>query len=131
VSEESRTIDPQTAYVALAADGHAQVYPGGDEFWSQPEGRLERIGEHWLVSEYSFDADWPTWEMHPEADEFVYLLEGEADMLLELAAGPRIVRLSDRGAVVVPRNIWHTAKIRRACRMLHVTMGKGTQTRPA
>jgi mannose-6-phosphate isomerase-like protein (cupin superfamily) len=91
---------------------------------------LERLGSHWLVSEYTFDADWPNWEMHPAADEIVYLLSGEAELLLELPSGLQTVHLLDRGAVVVPRGVWHTAKVPRPSRMLHVTMGRGTESRP-
>lgn len=38
--------------------------------------------------------------------------------------------LKDRGAIVIPKGIWHTAKIKKPCRMLHITMGQGTQLRP-
>ena len=35
-----------------------------------------------------------------------------------------------RGAVVVPKGVWHTAKVLAPSRMLFVTMGAGTQHRP-
>ena len=59
-------------------------------------------GEGWLVSEFEFMADWPSWEMHPEGDEFVYLLSGEVELTLELPGGLQKVPLRGRGAVVVP-----------------------------
>ncbi|KQW40536.1 cupin [Rhizobacter sp. Root404] len=125
-------LNPQHDYVHLAADGSATALPGGDAFWHLAAAESARYGAGWLVSEYEFVADWPTWEMHPEGDEFVYLLSGEVDLLLETPAGLQSVTLAGRGAVVVPRGVWHTAKVRVApSRMLHVTRGGGTQVRPA
>jgi hypothetical protein len=103
-------LDPSHTYVYLAADGTATSLPGGDSFWSLPEPQIESYGRGWLVSEFECAGDWPSWEMHPLADEFVYLLSG---------------------AVVVPKGVWHTAKVLAPSRMLHLTMGGGTQHRPA
>ena len=124
-------IDPTDTYLVLDAHGRATALPGGPAFWSRPEGELDAIGRDWLVTEFVFDSDWPNWEMHPLADEVVYLLEGEARLILELPEGPQEHLLRGRGAVVVPRGVWHTARTATRCRMLHLTMGLGTQSRPA
>jgi mannose-6-phosphate isomerase-like protein (cupin superfamily) len=124
-------IDPSHTYVHLAADGAATSLPGGEAFWSLPDAQLDRHGQSWLISEFECASDWPSWEMHPHADEFVYLLSGTANMLLELPDGVQSVALHGRGAVVVPRGVWHTAKVSAPSRMLFVTMGAGTQHRPA
>jgi hypothetical protein len=123
--------DPRATYVFLGADGQARELPGGAAFWSLPESELAGLGHGWLVSEYEFSADWPTWEMHPNGDEFVYLLSGSADLLLERPEGLATLPLRGAGAVVVPRGVWHTAKIHAPSRMLHVTLGSGTETRAA
>ena len=125
------SLNPQDTYILLGADGAAELLPGGDQFWQLPEVDFGRCGDGWLVSEYFFEHDWPSWEMHPNADEFVYLLSGAATLHLEQAGGVRIVALAGSGAVIVPRGIWHTAKVTSPCRMLHITRGAGTQTRPA
>ena len=122
-------IDPRQTYVHLASDGAATELPGGDAFWAMPENEMDAFGRGWLVAEFAFDADWPNWEMHPDADEFVYLLSGSADLLLERPEGIQSVALRERGAVVVPRGVWHTATVHAPSRMLHVTMGSGTQHR--
>ena len=96
-----------------------------------PEADMERYGNGWLVSEFEFAADWPNWEMHPNADEFVYLLSGAVEVHLEETQGLRKIALSGSGAIVVPRGVWHTAKVTAPSRMLHVTRGAGTQLRPA
>ena len=125
------SINPQQTYVHLALDGTATRLPGGEAFWALPGAEIERYGHGWLVSEFEFTSDWPSWEMHPNADEFVYLLSGSIALLLEQPDGVHTVSIQGSGAVVVPRGIWHTAKIRQPSRLLHVTLGAGTQTRPA
>ena len=124
-------LNPQRTYVHLAEDGVATELPGGEEFWSMPQAEMERYGNGWLVSEFEFASDWPNWDMHPNADEFVYLLSGSVEMHLEQQDGLRKVALNGSGAVVVPRGVWHTAKVTAPSRMLHVTRGAGTQLRPA
>ena len=69
--------------------------------------------------------------MHPNGDEFVYLLSGSVELLLEGAAGVKSLSMPGTGAVIVPRGVWHTAKVHAPSRMLHVTLGAGTETRPA
>lgn len=123
--------DPSDTYVLLTPEGAAQTLPGGEPFWSRPETELDRLGQDWLVSEFECSSDWADWEMHPTGDELVYLLSGEAVLLLERPAGIEKVRLGGRAAVVVPRGVWHTAKVSAPSRMLFVTMGRGTQHRPA
>lgn len=124
------SIDPVQTYVLLAADGRGTPVPGGDAFWSRPEAELEAFGKDWLVSEFVCDGDWPNWEMHPQADEFVYLLSGEAIFQLQGDDGITSIPLRGRGAVLVPKGVWHTAKVTAASRILTVTLGGGTQHRP-
>jgi mannose-6-phosphate isomerase-like protein (cupin superfamily) len=125
------TIDPQDRYVHLDAEGRASVLPGGEAFWSLPESELERFGNGWLVTEYTFTADWSNWEMHPAGDELVYLLSGDLAFLIDLPEGLQSTRLTGRGALLVPRGTWHTAKVLAPSRVLFVTSGAGTQHRPA
>ena len=125
------SFDPAETYVHLTAAGSAQPIPGGERFWSLPEAELDRFDGGWLITEFECASDWTNWEMHPEGDEFVYLLSGEAVLMLEQPVGVSKVPLSGRAAVVVPRGVWHTARVSRPSRMLFVTRGRGTQHRPA
>ncbi|HEY4367463.1 MAG TPA: hypothetical protein VGN07_09560 [Steroidobacteraceae bacterium] len=125
------SLNPQQTYVHLAQDGAATELSGGDEFWRMPAAEMDRYSGGWLISEFEFSSDWPTWEMHPNADEFVYLLSGSVELLLEEPTGVRKIALHGSGAVVVPRGVWHTAKVAVRSRMLHVTRGDGTEVRPA
>jgi mannose-6-phosphate isomerase-like protein (cupin superfamily) len=130
-AEVCMSFDPSQTYVLLAPDGSAVELPGGATFWSRPRPELEGFGQAWLVSEFEFSADWSSWEMHPHADEFVYLLDGAVLFQLQGEAGVIDIPLQGRGAVVVPRGVWHTAKVSVPSRMLFVTLGSGTEHRPA
>jgi hypothetical protein len=123
-------LDPQQTYVHLADDGPARSVPD-ESFWQLPPAELDAFGKGWLISEFSFTQDWPNWEMHPHGDEFVYLLAGSVELLLERDSGVETIVLEGSGAVVVPRGVWHTARVRLPSRMLHVTRGEGTENRPA
>ena len=114
----------------LGGSGVASEIPGGQAFWSLPAEKMAALGGEWLISESEFTSDWSTWEMHPSGDEFVYLLSGSVELLLEGAAGVKSLFLRGPGATIVPRGVWHTAKVHAPSRMLHVTLGAGTETRP-
>ncbi|UAN00941.1 MULTISPECIES: cupin domain-containing protein [Achromobacter] len=124
-------IDLTSHYVYLDAAGAAATVTGGDAFWSQSPEDLEQYGRGWLVSEYEFAADWPQWEMHPGADEVVRLMSGAAELHLEWPTGIQIVKMLAGDAYVIPKGAWHTVKVIEPCRMLHITMGAGTQHRLA
>ena len=124
-------LNPEDTYVHLAVDGKAQTTPGGAEFWSLPPDELCKFDQGWLISEFVCTEDWSNWEMHPQGDEFVYLLSGDIELMLELPTGTTSERITGCGARIVPRNVWHTAKVFSPSRMLFVTRGEGTQHRAA
>lgn len=101
----------------------------GEGFYEKLDTDFNGFRGHTLVQRFSFDKDWGMWEMHPNGDEIVYLLSGSADfVLLEANGSERIVRLDKpNSAVVVPRNIWHTARPHEPTSMLFITPGEGTQ----
>lgn len=122
--------DPEDTYVLLTADGASRTAPGGDAFWSLPPDVSAAFDDGWLISEFVCAHDWTNWEMHPDGDEFVYLLSGDLEFLLELPSGVASQRLTGRGATIVPRGTWHTAEVFAPSRLLFVTRGAGTQHRP-
>lgn len=82
---------------------------------------------HALIQRFDFETPWPTWEVHPEGDEFVYLLSGDTDFLLRIEGADQTVRVDTPGQfVVVPRGTWHTARPHAPTSMLFVTPGAGT-----
>lgn len=119
-----------TTFVALDDACGARPLPVNADFWDAlMNGRLGQFSR--LLSFFAYEKDWDTWERHPAGEEFVCVLEGEVDLLLEQDGVRRTVTLNQPGAyVLVPKNTWHTAKVRRPCRMLFITPGEGTENRP-
>lgn len=82
---------------------------------------------HELIALFEFQQDWPSWEIHPNGDEIVVLLSGRATFVLKLEYGKREIALQQPGdSVIVPRGVWHTARIDVPTRMVFITPGEGT-----
>lgn len=134
------TIDLAQNYLLLQPEGSANLLPGGRDFWTQlmsgtpadPGIGTLMASEHGrLLSVLIMDADWANWEMHPAGDEILFMLDGRATFLLELADGVREIELIPGRALVMPRGVWHTAKVSRLARLLAITAGHGTQHKSA
>ncbi|MGI9203230.1 MAG: cupin domain-containing protein [Woeseiaceae bacterium] len=125
---ESATIESTFVVInpALQAEGVAVT----NTLFSELEQQYDNFKGHMLISSFSFDEDWPTWEMHPHGDEFVCLLSGDVELLLRGPAGEQKVRLRSPGSfVIVPKNTWHKAKVNSPAKMIFVTPGQGTENR--
>lgn len=134
------TLDLVQNYVLLEPNGSAITLPGAGEFWRQmmsghatdPGIRQLMASENGrLLSVLSLAADWPNWEMHPAGDEILFMLEGKATFLLDLPQGVKEVDLGAGRSFVMPKGVWHTAKVSEPGRMLVITAGAGTQHRAA
>jgi mannose-6-phosphate isomerase-like protein (cupin superfamily) len=84
-----------------------------------------------LLSVSSMDADWTNWEMHPAGDEILFMLKGKATFVMDLSEGLREVALSAGRLLVIPKGVWHTARVNEPAGLLSITAGSGTQHRPA
>lgn len=109
-----------------------------DAFIEKNDNTLyERIGQkyegfrgHDLIAGYEFTSDWNTWEVHPKGDEIVLLLSGKITFLLRLPDGEESITLDEPGSyIIVPKGIWHTAKINVKSKLLFITPGEGTQNK--
>lgn len=131
MDDNAGPFDITSTFVALDDASHARPLPVTESFWPDLiAGRLGPVSR--LISSFAFDEDWQSWERHPAGEEFVCLIEGEVELVLERDGVQSRVVLSKPGAyVLVPPNTWHTAKVRRPSRMIFVTAGEGTENRPA
>jgi len=119
-----------STFAVLGPDLRVTPVPVTPGVYEELDARFDGFKSHVLVSLFAFDADWPTWEIHPAGDEIVVLLSGRATLHLKTVEGERQAALSEPGSyVVVPRNTWHTAKIAEQTRMLFITPGEGTENR--
>lgn len=51
-------------------------------------------------------------------------------LILDEPGGRRTLELRERGAVIVPRGVWHTAHVHRPSEALFITPGEGTENKP-
>lgn len=70
------------------------------------------------------------WEMHPSGDEFLHLIEGELEVVLDRPGEGARLTLTQGEAVVVPRGVWHRLLLRQPSALMFVTPGGGTRMRP-
>ncbi len=116
--------------VIVDAGFNAESVRVTETLWSDIDERYGNFAGNSLISSFTFEGDWPTWEVHPAGDEFVVLLSGEAEMILAHADGDASLLLKEPGDfVIVPRGVWHTALINTPTTMLFVTPGEGTENR--
>jgi mannose-6-phosphate isomerase-like protein (cupin superfamily) len=115
----------------LRPDASIEQLNVDDGFWERlVNGRLGDFHHEYLVTLHDFDSDWTSWEVHPNGDEIVCLLDGAATLILEYDDGERTVDLTGNGTfVLVPRGTWHTARVAKSARMLFITAGEGTEHR--
>lgn len=113
----------------LGPDGNATLKQASPRFYEELDGEFPTFKGHHLIQKFDFDSPWPTWEMHPEADEFVYLLSGDVSFRVKAPGQPEVrIRVSKPGCyVIVPRGHWHTAEPLQPTSMLFVTAGEGTR----
>lgn len=127
----SKPLDLSSTFVVIGADGAAVPVDVGPTMYEDLDRNFDGFKGRHLVATYAFDADWPTWEMHPAGDEIVCLLSGEVRMVFDRDGTQEIVHLHTPGTyVVVPRGTWRTARVASAAKMLFITPGEGTQNRP-
>jgi len=117
-------------FVHFKDGGAAQRIEVDEDFWSQIGARTE-LHDGRLLGVLQLSADTPTWEMHPAGDEFLFLLKGAAEVILQDINGERVLELQASEGCLVPRGLWHRLLIRTPTLLLFITSGKGTQNRPA
>jgi mannose-6-phosphate isomerase-like protein (cupin superfamily) len=69
-------------------------------------------------------------ELHPDADELLYLLSGRIRVRLELEGGDREAEVRPGQALAIPRGTWHRIIVDEPGQLINVTPGPGGQHRP-
>ena len=65
----------------------------------------------------------PVWEMHPDTDEFFYILDGEFEMTLLDSESPSKFRIGPGSSFVVPAGVWHKPAAPDGCKFIYFTPG--------
>ena len=101
-------------------------------FYPELETEFNGFAGHVLISQHHFAEDWPTWEVHPAGHEFVTLITGDITLVLWQDQQEWPLRLSTPSDfVIIPRGVWHTARVQAPTTMLFVTPGEGTKNAAA
>lgn len=124
------------SFIHLGRGGSALPQPSFDgiEWYADYTARNAADGaEGRLVSYYTFDASWDSWEMHPTGAEVVVCTMGRITLLQEFPDGSaHAVTLNPGEYAINPPGVWHTADIAPGdgpATALFITAGLGTQHR--
>ncbi|MBW8785387.1 MAG: cupin [Novosphingobium sp.] len=130
--DESRSLYDRPVHLGLGATVIPQPRFTGPEWYGAYGARNAGDGaEGRLVAMHRFDADWPSWEMHPAGAELVVCVAGFMTVIQELPDGrERRIDLREGDYAINPPGVWHTAQVREEATALFVTSGLGTRHRP-
>ncbi|MEM9264325.1 MAG: cupin domain-containing protein [Cyanobacteria bacterium P01_F01_bin.13] len=96
------------------------------ELAANPEGSFLNLvafnGSH--VGPCSITGVSPVWEMHPDTDEWLYILEGEFGMTLLDGETPQHVVAVAGSTFVVPKGIWHKLGAPKGSKFIYLTPGQ-------
>jgi len=126
-----QTFDLSTTFLHLRDGGSAEPVKITPAFWRGGAGakRYDR-----LVGAFDFsssgDLHSSMQEMHPLADEVIFLVAGAIDVVLDEGGAERTVALEAGHAAIVPRGVWHRLVMRRAGRLLFINSRSEMQSRP-
>jgi mannose-6-phosphate isomerase-like protein (cupin superfamily) len=130
-----------------AAMGITREIPAGEPFelagrivgLERETGRavlVERSSSMWRIDGYTIESSalggppMHNGELHPDADELLYLLSGRIRVRLELEGGDREAEVRPGQALAIPRGTWHQIIVDEPGQLVNVTPGPGGQHRP-
>lgn len=106
-------------------------FSGMDWYEGYDERHHDDLEEGRLVSLFRFEESWSSWEMHPQGEEVVCVMQGHMTLHQELPDGSKqSFELGAGEYAINPRGAWHTADASEPVVALFITAGKGTTNRP-
>lgn len=123
--------DLATQFIVIDPDLACTQVAVGPSLYEDLDRDFAGFRQALLVSEYTFEQDWPSWEMHPAGDEVLYLIAGRATILLYCDGVESQLELDQPGrSVIIPKGHWHTARVAQTTTLVFITPGEGTQNGP-
>ncbi|TGG95442.1 cupin domain-containing protein [Natronospirillum operosum] len=124
--------DILSTYLHFRDDARADEIAVSESFWEElGAGQAPHLDQGRLMTAFTFSELWSMWERHPAGEELVMLLSGAVTLVLEVAGQEQTVELTRPGSyVLVPKNVWHTARTSEPATVLFLTPGAGTEHRP-
>lgn len=83
-----------------------------------------------LVTMWTFEEPWNSWEMHPRGDEVVVCISGSITLVQEVDGAEREIILGPGEYAINAPGVWHTADVDAPATALFITAGAGTEQRP-
>lgn len=125
-------LDERFIHLGLGAAAVPQPPFTGMEWYAAYGDRHDCDGaEGRLVSMYTFDAPWDSWEMHPAGAEVVICTAGEMTLYQEHTDGTtETVAIAAGEYAINPPGTWHTADVTGSATAVFITAGLGTEHRP-
>lgn len=126
----TQPLDLSSTFVHLSNGGDTELIRLTPSFW-----RGSSSGKQYdrLVGTFEFtsskDLHSTMQEMHPEADELLYVVSGAIDVVLEEGDAERAVALDAGQGAIVPRGVWHRLVMRKQGKLLFINSRAGIQSR--
>lgn len=130
---KGKDISTHPIHLGRGATAVAEPLFTGDPGWYQAYGERHVAdgNDGRLVSMFTFDKPWDSWEMHPNGSEVVLCTAGRITLHQERADGSRNVATLEPGEYAINEpGTWHTADVERRATAVFITAGLGTTHRP-
>src|SRR4029453_15904316 len=128
----TQPLDLSSTFVHISNGGDRELVKLPASFW-RGNSSVKRYDR--LVGTFDFksskDLHSTMQEMHPEADELLYVVSGAIDVIFEEAPAELTVPLDAGQATVVPRGVWHRLVMRQQGKLLFINSRTGMQSRKA
>ncbi len=123
------SFDLTMTFVHLACGGEAEPVRVTRSFMgSRAAEKYER-----LVGAFKFrssaDLHSALQELHPAADEVLFLASGALDVVVDEPGGERTIALEAGQAAIVPRGVWHRLVMRGPGKLVFINSRAGMQSR--
>jgi hypothetical protein len=128
----AQSLDLSRTFVGLSNRGDAELIALTPSFWRQtPARKLYDRVIGIFVFRSSKDLHSMMQEVHPEADELLYVVSGAIDAVIQEGGVERTVALDAGQATIVSRGMWHRLVMRKPGKLLFINSRTGMQSRPA
>lgn len=96
-----------------------------NELNSNPDGTFLEINpfNNYSIGACNITGTSPVWEMHPDTDEWFYILEGFLEITLLMTDGEEHHKAGVSSSLVVPKGIWHKPSAPSGAKFIYLTPG--------
>ena len=115
-----RTVLGRSTLLHLPDGLSLQLLALTDTYWHHKAAHVE-LTEGRVLSVFDYTSTWTWWERHPDGDEFVHIIAGDVDFVLDHGHSEHRIHLSSGDGTIIPQGAWHRAVLRAPSQLLFVT----------